>query len=286
MDYYTSLYAKISTSNDEYVQYNLNINDISGLYQQIMAACKVHDVQEDEKIHAIAKEADRIWVLFVLNGIYDSNDFQDISYRLNGKLRGLDVVRYREVYNEVIMQSIKEKRNVSGDVSLLDFNSFLRKNYTNTNRRFLRYLFSRVEKYICDNTHQNMQNDIHYISTKTGNKTGYHIEHILSENETNRSYFINAEEFEEQRNILGGLLLLKGLDNISSGNEEYTDKLKTYSNGLMWGHSLCEDFYHSNKDFDAFNQEFYKKYGYKFQSYSIFDRKVLMERSRLLFEIV
>lgn len=286
LDYYTSLYVKILTSNDDYVHYNLNINDISGLYQQIMAACEVNDVQETEKIHTIAKEADRLWVLLVLNGIYDSNDFQDISYRLNGKLKGLDIVSYREVYNDVIMQSIKEKRNVSGDVSLLDFNSFLRKNYTNTNRRFLRYFFSRVEKYICDNTHQNMQNDIHYISTKTGNKTGYHIEHILSENETNRSYFINAEEFEEQRNILGGLLLLKGLDNISSGNEEYTDKLKTYSNGLMWGHSLCEDFYHSNKDFDAFNQEFYKKYGYKFQSYSIFDKKVLMERSRLLFEIV
>ena len=23
----------------------------------------------------------------------------------------------------------------------------------------------------------------------------------------------------------------------------------TYSNGLVWGHSLCEDFYHANKDF-------------------------------------
>lgn len=183
LDYYTSLYAKISTCGDEFVQYNLNINDISGLYQQIMAACDVNDELTDEKIHAIAKEADRLWVLFVLNGIYDSNDFQDVSYRLNGKLKGLDMASYREVYDEIIMQSIREKRNVSGEVSLLDFNSFLRKNYTNTNRRFLRYLFSRVEKFICEHTNQNMQNDIYYISTKTGNKTGYHIEHILSENE-------------------------------------------------------------------------------------------------------
>ena len=186
LDYYTSLYAKISTCGDEFVQYNLNINDISGLYQQIMAACDVNDELTDEKIHAIAKEADRLWVLFVLNGIYDSNDFQDVSYRLNEKLKGLDMASYREVYDEIILQSIREKRNVSGEVSLLDFNSFLRKNYTNTNRRFLRYLFSRVEKFICEHTNQNMQNDIYYISTKTGNKTGYHIEHILSENEKNR----------------------------------------------------------------------------------------------------
>lgn len=255
LDYYTSLYAKISTCGDEFVQYNLNINDISGLYQQIMAACDVNDELTDEKIHAIAKEADRLWVLFVLNGIYDSNDFQDVSYRLNEKLKGLDMASYREVYDEIIMQSIREKRNVSGEVSLLDFNSFLRKNYTNTNRRFLRYLFSRVEKFICEHTNQNMQNDIYYISTKTGNKTGYHIEHILSENEKNRGYFKDVEEFEDQRNLLGGLLLLKGLDNISSGNEEYSDKLKTYSNGLVWGHSLCEDYYHANKDFDKFNKE-------------------------------
>jgi uncharacterized protein with ParB-like and HNH nuclease domain len=65
LDYYTSLYAKISTCGDEFVQYNLNINDISGLYQQIMAACDVNDELTDEKIHAIAKEADRLWVLFI-----------------------------------------------------------------------------------------------------------------------------------------------------------------------------------------------------------------------------
>lgn len=106
MDYYTSLYAKISTCGDEFVQYNLNINDISGLYQQIMAACDVNDELTDEKIHAIAKEADRLWVLFVLNGIYDSNDFQDVSYRLNEKLKGLDMASYREVYDEIILQSI------------------------------------------------------------------------------------------------------------------------------------------------------------------------------------
>lgn len=286
LDYYTSLYAKISTCGDEFVKYNLNINDISGLYQQIMAACDVNDELTDEKIHAIAKEADRLWVLFVLNGIYDSNDFQDVSYRLNEKLKGLDMASYREVYDEIIMQSIREKRNVSGEVSLLDFNSFLRKNYTNTNRRFLRYLFSRVEKFICEHTNQNMQNNIYYISTKTGNKTGYHIEHILSENEANKGYFKDVEEFEDQRNLLGGLLLLKGLDNISSGNEEYSDKLKTYSNGLVWGHSLCEDFYHANKDFDKFNKEFSDKCGIEFKAYSVFDQNALMERSRLLYEIV
>ena len=279
---------------NSYHRYIFDYNDIANKLSFRRADKKHHENIKlfinneltDEKIHAIAKEADRLWVLFVLNGIYDSNDFQDISYRLNEKLKGLDMASYREVYDEIILQSIREKRNVSGEVSLLDFNSFLRKNYTNTNRRFLRYLFSRVEKFICEHTNQNMQNDIYYISTKTGNKTGYHIEHILSENETNRGYFKDVEEFEDQRNLLGGLLLLKGLDNISSGNEEYSDKLKTYSNGLVWGHSLCEDFYHANKDFDKFNKELSGKCNVGFNAYSVFDQNALMERSRLLYEIV
>ena len=279
---------------NSYHRYIFDYNDIANKLSFRRADKKHHENIKlfinneltDEKIHAIAKEADRLWVLFVLNGIYDSNDFQDISYRLNEKLKGLDMASYREVYDEIILQSIREKRNVSGEVSLLDFNSFLRKNYTNTNRRFLRYLFSRVEKFICEHTNQNMQNDIYYISTKTGNKTGYHIEHILSENETNRGYFKDVEEFEDQRNLLGGLLLLKGLDNISSGNEEYSDKLKTYSNGLVWGHSLCEDFYHANKDFDKFNKELSDKCNVGFNAYRVFDQNALMERSRLLYEIV
>lgn len=279
---------------NSYHRYIFDYNDIANKLSFRRADKKHHENIKlfinneltDEKIHAIAKEADRLWVLFVLNGIYDSNDFQDISYRLNEKLKGLDMASYREVYDEIILQSIREKRNVSGEVSLLDFNSFLRKNYTNTNRRFLRYLFSRVEKFICEHTNQNMQNDIYYISTKTGNKTGYHIEHILSENEKNRGYFKDVEEFEDQRNLLGGLLLLKGLDNISSGNEEYSDKLKTYSNGLVWGHSLCEDFYHANKDFDKFNKELSDKCNVGFNAYRVFDQNALMERSRLLYEIV
>ena len=109
---------------------------------------------------------------------------------------------------------------------------------------------------------------------------------ILSENEMNKGYFKDVEEFEDQRNLLGGLLLLKGLDNISSGNEEYSDKLKTYSNGLVWGHSLCEDYYHTNKDFDKFNKELSDKCNVGFKAYSVFDQNALMERSRLLYEIV
>ena len=168
----------------------------------------------------------------------------------------------------------------------LDYQNFIKKNYSNMNTRSLRYLFARIEKYICEHTNQSMQNDVEYISTKTGYKTGYHIEHILSHNETNKKYFENEEEFEDKRNLLGGLLLLKGADNISSSNEEYSDKLKTYSSGLIWGHSLCSDFYHANKDFAAFNRFLKEKASSEFRPFDKFDKDALNERGLLLYNLI
>ncbi len=286
LTYYSALYAKIRSNKDNYLKYDNEINDLSMQYQNILAACAINDPMEDEKIHVLAKEMDRFWMLLNLNGVYDSNEFQDKCYRISQKLKDAELESYRTIYDNMLIETIRQKRGVEGDVALLDYNSFAKKNYTNMNTRLLRYFLARVEQYISKETSIEMQCSVVDISKKTGKITGYHIEHILSHNDTNRSYFQSDEEFEEKRNLLGGLLLLRGLDNISSGNEEYVDKLKTYSNGLMWGHSLCDEFYHSNLNFTNFNEKLQKDYGISFKSYQTFDRDALEERSKLLFQLV
>ena len=42
----------------------------------------------------------------------------------------------------------------------------------------------------------------------------------------------------------------------------------------------------ANKDFDKFNKELSGKCNVGFKAYSVFDQNALMERSRLLYEIV
>ncbi len=117
-------------------------------------------------------------------------------------------------------------------------------------------------------------------------KKNYHREHILSKNEENKSYFKDEQEFENERNRIGGLLLLYGRDNESSGNEPYSEKLKTYSNSFIWARTLTENWYHSNKRFEDFNLRFEAKTGIKFESEKKFDKDALERRSKLLFEIV
>lgn len=286
LTYYAALYAKIRSNKDEYLKYDNEINDLSMQYQNIMAACTINDPREDEKIQVLAAEMDRFWMLLNLNGVYDSNEFQDKCYRISQQLKGVELESYRSIYDNMLTDTIRLKRGIEGEVSLLDYNSFTKKNYTNMNTRMLRYFLARIEQYISNEASIDMQNSVSDISKKTGKITGYHIEHILSHNETNRSYFQSDEEFEEKRNQLGGLLLLMGINNISSGNEEYEDKLKTYSNGLMWGHSLCEEFYHSNLNFTKFNEKLQKEYGVSFKSYQKFDKEALEERSKLLYQLV
>ena len=70
-----------------------------------------------------------------------------------------------------------------------------------------------------------MRHNLYNLVVNTGSTNGFHIEHILAENEENYELFGNDEErFKSERNRLGGLLLLKGKDNISSNNETYGKK--------------------------------------------------------------
>jgi hypothetical protein len=285
LTYYSDLYSKIRKNPNEWLDYLNGINNFFNQYQIILAACDINDPNEVQKVEIISKEFDRMYVILRLNTAYDSNSFQEVAYSLNEALRGAQIEDYRKIFNEKIIELLKEKKSVQNPV-ILDYNAFLKADYTNLDQRFLRYFLARVEKYITENTNRDMINDVNYISTKTGYKTGYHIEHILSRNDENKSYFKDEDEFENKRNQLGGLLLLKGLDNLSSGNEKYDDKLKTYSAGLMWGQSLSSNFYHTNKNLEAFNKRLREEYQTEIAPIEKFDAEALEKRNQLLYKLV
>lgn len=286
LQYYAALYGKIRENPNDYLLYCNKVNSLNGVYQNIMAACNVNDEQEKDKIVSVSKEYDRLYVLMQLNQVYDSNKFQEISYNLNEKLHNSKLEDYRNTFDSVLTNYLKEKKNKDKILSLLDYETFSKNSYIHLPITMLKYILARVEKFICDSVNQDMQYSVVDLATKNSNVNGFHVEHIFSENETNKAYFDSEEEFEEKRNYIGGLLILRGRSNISSGNEEYKDKLKTYSNGLVWGHTLCNDYYHAQPDFKDFNDQLQKKIGFSFKPIDQFDKEALKYRSRLLYEIV
>lgn len=285
--YYSSLYAKIIRNEDKFLQYSNSVHKLDGQYQLILAACSINDSDEEKKIALIAKEYDRLHMLLRMNGVYDSNDFHGISYSLNEKLKNLPIADYRNVFNEIIRNKVQEVKNAGNIASVLDYNHFSQIGYgTNIDQTALYYILARVEDFLCSKLNKNPEADVQYMSTKHSNVTGYHIEHIFSDNDQNKNYFSSEDDFWSKRNNIGALLLLKGRSNISSRNEIYKNKLETYSHGTIWAQTLCKEFYHANPDFNDFNNQLFEKTGIKFRWYDEFTQQSMEERCKLLYELV
>lgn len=258
--YFTSLYLKILNAytidqNQFRAVYFNSLMDLDAPFLLSISACTFNDKNEDEKIKTVAYEIDRLFSLLQLQGAYDSNDFAVALYEISLAIRGTDVGKFRIAFDSQLTQMIATRRNVS-EAPPLSYASF-KQTGSNLNTRFKRYFFARVDEFLAKHMKLNPKHPIKDLVYKTGAVNGFHVEHILSYNDANKSLFGNDEErFELERNRLGGVLLLKGRDNISSSNEFYDEKLKTYANTLYWNETLREDSYKSKLDIKDLQDKF------------------------------
>ena len=251
--YYSDLYYRLLNLQNfevkkfQYVYYN-GLTQMDSQFLLILSACKLNDEQEDEKIKLISQQVDRLFSLLQLQKSYDSNDFYEMVYLINSEIRKADLNKIKEVFDKYLIKTLSKNRGVQ-ITEPLNYSIF-KEVGIELNKRFTRYFFARIEKFIAVNTNMEMKHSMYDLVVNTGTKNGFHIEHILSENKENLKLFGNdSERFDNERNRLGGLLLLKGKDNISSNNEPYTKKLKSYANSLYWNETLREDSYKSKLDF-------------------------------------
>lgn len=286
--YYASLYHKVRQVKNNYdnsfphVYYN-GLTQMDTQYLLVLSACKVNDPDQDAKIERVAYEVDRLFTLMQLQRCYNSNLFTDKVYELSAKIRngGLDDIR--QAFDGVLLDTLREV-HVNDQISTVWNYSFFRNvGYDNLDRRFLRYVLARVEQHIAVNTKMGKKHHLYDLVVNRGGLHGFHIEHILAVNDENRALFDgNDELFLGERNRLGGLLLMKGRDNEGSGNESYTEKLKSYANTLYWNETLREDSYKSHLDFTQWIADSHLD----FKPYAAFGPQELEERHSLLFRLI
>lgn len=278
--YYKVLkYAKEFTEEYEDIYYN-NLVEMDSQFLLILSICQLNDQWEEEKIKKVSYEINRFFTLLQLQRSYDSNDFNTNIYKINEKIRDKGLENIRNIFDKFLIQLISDNRGFKAEES---FSYGLFKDVgIDLNKRFRRYFFARIEYFIAKNTNLSMKHDFYDLVVNTGSVNGFHIEHILANNSENLAKFRNNQEiFEHERNRLGGLLLLKGKDNISSNNEVYTEKLKTYANTLYWNETLRKDSYKSKLDFTNMMD----RYNLNFRPMDVFGQTELEERQKLLFEI-
>ena len=284
--YYGHLYGKLlgacetrdSQFPDVYYNYLLNLD---APFLLGLSVCHLNDPQEEEKIKTVTREIDRYFSLLQLQNAYDSNDFADSLYTISESIRDAAPESYRSVFDSELSQAIGQRRNAP-NADPLSYAAF-KQTGINLNMRFKRYFFARIDEFLAKNMNMSPKHPLGNLVTKTGPKTGFHSEHILSNNKENLALFGNDEElFEQERNRLGGILLLKGKDNISSGNEPFQEKLRSYANTLYWNETLRQDTYKSKLDMESLRDRF----NLNLRPLDHFGPKELESRHRLLFEIV
>jgi uncharacterized protein with ParB-like and HNH nuclease domain len=283
--YYTNLYKKLryayaqEQTDFRAIHFNFLL-DLDAPFHLVLSACIPNDPAEYEKIRALAQEIDRFFSLLQLQSAYDSNEFADSLYRISEEIRGQQAETFRPAFDTQLKAMIAARRNVQ-DAEPLSYAGF-KQTGINLNTRFKRYFFARIDDFLAQNMNMNPKHLLSDLVTKTGAKSGFHVEHILSWNSENKKLFNGDEErFEQERNRLGGILLLKGKDNISSNNEPYKEKLRSYANTLYWNETLRADSYKSKLDM----KELCKRYKLDLKPFNRFGPEELEARHRLLFEI-
>lgn len=280
--YYSALYADCLRLSEKEGT-SLFFNALNGQDRQfllILSAVNRNDSLRDKKIKLVAELFDRHFTLLQLFGCYDSNKFTETIISLNNEIRNRDIQKIKEIFDTQLKKDIEESKSISIQDPFQY--AFFKDANSSLGIRFIRYLFARIDHFISENV--NLATDNYYNMVRnTGSVNGFHVEHILANNEENRQLFNNDEElFFKERNRLGALLILKGRDNLSSRNESYKEKLKTYSHGTLCARTLTEDFYHKNPDF----RDFCKRHNLDFHSIDRFNQEAVEKRQKLLFEIV
>jgi hypothetical protein len=292
--YYSSLFLRLRhlaenrSADAPECCYSSKLNAMDGYMMLAVAACAVNDPDEETKIAAVARAYDRAYVMLQLNRAYDSNRFQELLYVLSTALHHCPVEEIGTRIDTEVLKEINSRRNTDR-TDLLSYDQFRQVSYGDYNTRFLRYLLARVEMFVAEGLGKALQESLWDYVRGVGRGNAYHVEHILARNDENRALFTNDDGthdevlFEDQRNRFGGLLLLKGVDNSSSGNESYANKLRTYiGKAPYWSQALAADFYKSH----AAIKDFCTSSGLPFHQVPVFDREALGYRSKLMYQII
>jgi len=267
--YFAKKYLWLRTNyENEYLLYN-KLLDQNQQYLLILSSLEVEDTDENSKIIGIARKFDQLHSVTRLLGAYDSNSFQRVIYPLNKTIRNKSLIQTAITFNSTLINLLEDKEIVrKGDINNIEdiFNYDRFKGISNDSTNFSKYVLMRVDRYLCQ-----LLDKPTYVGTEldkledrfnktTRRKYGLHLEHIYAYNESNMAQFTDENQvfdehaFNIERNRFGMVLLLKDLQNISSNNEIYRDKIETYKksnflwNELLVGHLPDVDKYSLPED--------------------------------------
>lgn len=251
--YFAELYLELRTSYEhEHLIFN-KLLDQNQQYLLIMSAVTLNDPERAQKIDGIAAKFDQFHTVLRLLDAYDSNNFQRLIYPLNKDVRDKSLAEIKPLFDvalitSLVAENIIQEGQYASAAQIFEYERFkgVRNQWTN----FSKYILMRIDRHLAGHLDKpsyaggelteleerfNKNNRLRY---------GMHLEHIYTQHDSNRALFTTNSHFDEsafqqKRNLLGMVLLLKDKQNLSSNNEIYADKQQTYAqSNLIWNELL------------------------------------------------
>jgi hypothetical protein len=268
VQYFAKLYQelRIDYSNKRPHLFYNKLLEQNQQYLLIMSAIVLDDPEREKKIQTISAKFDQLHVILRVLGAYESGSFQRLIYILNESLRSKTVAECVKIFDDLIISTLKaeERLNYEFSGAVTDIFSFERfKGARNNATNFSKYLLMRIDRWMNDLLDKPSYCSAPFLEVEERfNKSnrrrfGMHLEHMYAYNDVNRALFKDPKTglfddagFEQTRNQMGMVLLLKDLQNLSSGNAIYLDKLNDYATSdIIWNQLLAGHL--SNVDLNA-----------------------------------
>jgi uncharacterized protein with ParB-like and HNH nuclease domain len=251
--YFAELYLELRTSYEHEPLIFNKLLDQNQQYLLIMSAVKLNDPERSQKIDGVAAKFDQFHTVLRLLDAYDSNSFQRLIYPLNKEARDKSLVEIKTLFDAVLIKSLVAENIIqegqyatAAQVFELERFKGIHNRWTN----FSKYILMRIDRHLADlldkpsfaDEKLEMLED--RFNKNNLRRYGMHLEHIYTQHDANRALFTTDSHFDEsafqqKRNLLGMVLLLKDKQNLSSNNEIYADKQQTYAqSNLIWNELL------------------------------------------------
>ena len=252
--YFADLYLRLRTTYDEEHLIFNKLLDQNQQYLLLVSNIVRDDQNERAKITAIARKFDQIHVILRLLDAYDSNEFQRLIYPLNAAIRGKDVAAATVAFDKALIAVLEDAGTIAAGqharaAELFEYERF--KGIAHKWANFSKYILMRIDRYLAQLLDKPSFASVDLVElearfNRTGNKRhGMHLEHIYTQHAKNKAIFrtqdgvFDESAFQQTRNQLGMVLLLKDKHNLSSNDDLYKDKRDTYSmSNLIWNELL------------------------------------------------
>ncbi len=256
--------SRIKTHPLEHILYNAQ-HKFTLQYMVLLAPLKPNDTTKiiNTKLKLVAQFIDILiaWRLWNFRSIAHST----MKYKMFSVMRDIRSLEPQSLAEYLHKYLKKEKET---------FVSNNRLRMHQQNRRYIHLILARLTEYLETSSGQDSQ-----YGEYVGNSTvRYEVEHIWAAHpERYQDEFDASHEFDEYRNLIGGLLLLPKKFNASYGDLPYEKKLEQYRTQNLLAHSLHPDCYKHNPGFI----NFVKKSSIPFKPHNSFKKNDLEERGKL-----